>query len=112
MTDVVEQLKARIDQLEEQQESLRKRLAEVQLDQWQGRIDDLDVQAHLGASELRDRLEPIVKRAQDELATVREQMAAGTETASQATTAVRTGVEQAFDDLRTALRQAKDIIIG
>ena len=49
--DRIAQLEDQLHQLQGQQADLRKQLAKAQLDQWQGRIEDLEVQMHLGAVE-------------------------------------------------------------
>jgi TolA-binding protein len=51
----IAQLEEQIHELHDQQADLRKQLAKAQLDQWQGRIEDLEVQMHLGAMEASDK---------------------------------------------------------
>lgn len=106
----VEQLKARIDQLEEEQDRLRQELSRAQLDEWQGRLDDVGLQLHLGAMELRDQLAPLVEKAQEQLAEARRKIDEGGSTAADAAAAIRSGFEEAWSDLRAAINDAKSIV--
>jgi hypothetical protein len=105
--DDITKLQARIDELEAEQDQLRDTVARAQLEQWEGRIDDLEVQLHLGGMELRDRLEPIVQPIRDQLADTRRRIDDGAASASEAAAALRTGVEAAWEELRSALSEAK-----
>jgi hypothetical protein len=108
--DAIDQLKARIDELEQQQDDLRESLARAQLEQWEGRLEDLELQAQLGGMELRDRIEPVLERGRGQLADARRTLESGTTTASEAAAAVRKGIEQAWSDLRAAFSDARDIV--
>jgi hypothetical protein len=103
----IDALKARIEQLEEEQDRLRQDLSRAQLDEWQGRLDDVGLQMHLATMDLRDRLEPIVQRAQNEIAEARSRIDQGTSTASDAAAAIRSGFEDAWNDLRAAFDDVK-----
>jgi hypothetical protein len=105
-------LEKRIAELEQEQDRLRDALAEAQLEQWEGRVDDLEVQLHLGGMELRDRLEPIVQSIRDQLEETRSRVADGASSASEAAATIRDGVEKAWRDLRTALLEAKKTVAG
>lgn len=112
MTDqqTIEELKARIDELEAEQGRLREELSRAQIDEWEGRLDDLGLQLHLGTMELRDRLDPIVEQARRQIADARARIEDGSETTADAVAALRTGFEQAWDDLRSAVNDAKSIV--
>jgi hypothetical protein len=106
-------LEARIVELEQEQDRLRDdALAEAQLEQWEGRVDDLDVQLHLGGMELRDRLGPIVESIRDQLAETRAHVTDGASSASEAASTIRDGIEKAWSDLRAALLEAKKTVAG
>ena len=60
-------LKGRIEQREEEQDRLREDVSRAQMDEWEGRLDDVVLQLHLGTMELRERLDPLVETAQGEL---------------------------------------------
>jgi hypothetical protein len=112
MTDqqTIEELKARIDELESQQDRLRDDLSRAQMDEWEGRLDDVGLQMHLGTMELRDRLDPIVEQARRQIADARARIEDGSETTADAVAALRAGFEQAWDDLRSAVNDAKSIV--
>lgn len=106
----IHELKARIDELEREQDDLRESLAQAQLDQWEGRLEDLELQATLGGMELRDRVEPILERGRKQLADARRTLDGGSTTATEAAAAVRKGIEQAWSDLRSAFADVREIV--
>lgn len=106
--DRITGLEGHIRKLQAEQAELRKQLAKAQLDQWRGRIEDLEVQMHLGAMEASDQLTALMHQLRDKWADARRQFEENVSTASGVADAVRTGLENAFDDLRKALLEAKD----
>jgi gas vesicle protein len=105
--DRVAKLEGQIDKLQKQQADLRKQLAKAQLDQWQGRIEDLEVQMHLGGMEASDKLTTLMDRLRDRWADSRRQFEASITTAAGVADTVRTGLEKAVEDLRKALLESK-----
>jgi regulator of replication initiation timing len=105
--DRVARLEAEIDKLRRQQAELRKRLAEAQLDQWQGRIEDLEVQMHLGAMEGNDNLRSLMDQLRDRWADSRRQFEESIKTASSVAETVRNGLQSAYGDLRKALLESR-----
>ena len=105
--DRVAKLEAQITKLQAQQTDLRKQLAEAQLDQWQGRIEDLEVQMHLGAMEASDELTALMDRLRGKWADARRQFEKSIATASSVGDTVRTGLENAVEDLRKALLESR-----
>jgi gas vesicle protein len=110
--DRIAQLEGQIHELHDQQADLRKQLAKAQLDQWQGRIEDLEVQMHLGAVEASDKAHAQMSNLRDRLADARRQFEESIKTASSVADTVRTGLEKAFDDLRKALLESKNKLIS
>jgi len=106
--DRITQLEDQIHKLHDQQAELRKQLAKAQLDQWQGRIEDLEVQMHLGAVEASDKTKAQLSKLRDRWADARRQFEESIKTASSVADTVRTGLEKAFDDLRQALLESKN----
>lgn len=102
----VSALEARIDDLESQLEKLREQLVRAQLDQWEGRIEDLEVQLHLGTLELRDRLAPLVDELRNAWSTTRTQVTSTSSSAGEALDTVRSGLEKAMADIRKAVTDA------
>ncbi len=107
MADDTSQLEARIAELEKEQTALRHQLAEAQVDQWKGRIDDLEVQAHLGTRELADRIDPLVETLRNRWLDAREQVDKSADTASDVFATLRSGLEDAMADIRNALSEAR-----
>ncbi len=56
----IAKLEAQLDDLRSKVTDLRKQLTKAQIAQWQGRIEDLEVQMHLGAMESSDRLNALM----------------------------------------------------
>jgi TolA-binding protein len=106
--DRITGLESQIRKLQGEQAELRRQLAKAQLDQWRGRIEDLEVQMHLGAMEASDQLAALMRQLRDKWADARRQVEENISTASGAADTVRTGLENAFDDLRKALLEAKN----
>ncbi len=105
-------LEARIQDLEDQQEKLRTQVTRAELDQWEGRIDDLDVQLHLGAMDVRDQLNPLVKVLRDRWLDANEQVSSATSTTGDVLDKLRGGLEQAMKDIRQALVDARQTVTG
>jgi hypothetical protein len=108
----IEELKARIDELESEQGKLRDDLSRAQMDEWEGRLDDVGLQVHLGTMDLRDRIDPILEQARNQIAEARSRIDDGSETTADAVAAIRGGFEQAWADLREALSDARSIVSG
>jgi predicted nucleic acid-binding Zn-ribbon protein len=106
--DRITGLEAQIRKLHAEQADLRKQLGKAQLDQWRGRVEDLEVQMHLGAMEASDQLTTLMRQLRDKLADARRQLEGNVSTASGVADTVRTGLENAFDELRKALLEAKN----
>ena len=106
--DRIAKLEAQIGELQAQQTDLRKQLARAQLDQWQGRIEDLELQVHLGAMEASDKLTALMDQLRAKWADARRQIEESITTASSVADTVRTGLEKAFDDLRKALLESRN----
>ena len=105
--DRVTQLERQIDELQAQQADLRRQLAQAQLDQWRGRIEDLELQMHLAAMEANDQLTMLMSRLRDRWADTRRRYEESMTTASSVAATMRTGLEKAIEDLRTALLDSK-----
>ena len=106
--DRIAKLEAQIGKLQAQQTDLHKQLARAQLDQWQGRIEDLELQVHLGAMEASDKLTALMDQLRAKWADARRQIEESITTASSVADTVRAGLEKAFDDLRKALLESRN----
>jgi hypothetical protein len=105
--DRIAQLEGQLRELREHQADLRRHLARAQFDQWQGRVDDLELQVHLGAAEATDKVTAQLKNVHSKWAEARRQFEDSINTASSVADTVRAGLEKAFDDLRKALLESK-----
>ncbi|HVB43159.1 MAG TPA: hypothetical protein VNF47_10695 [Streptosporangiaceae bacterium] len=103
----IAKLEEQIDKMQVKQAELRKQLTKAQLDQWQGRIEDLEVQMHLGAMETNDKLAALMDQLRSRWVDARRQFDDATATASSVADTVRSGLENAVNDLRKALLESK-----
>jgi multidrug resistance efflux pump len=101
--DRIARLEAQIERLEAQQEHLRKQLTQAQLDQWYARIEDLEVQMHLGAMETTDRVSSLVQQLRARWAEAKAQVDGAASAASEVVDGARGGIERAIQELREAL---------
>lgn len=105
--DRIAKVEAEIGKLRAQQADLRKQLAAAQLDQWQGRVEDLEVQMHLGAMDANDKVTALMGRLRDRWTDARRQFEQSITTASSVADTVRSGLENAIEDVRKALLESK-----
>jgi predicted nuclease with TOPRIM domain len=104
----ITQLEHQLHELQGQQAELRRQLAKAQLDQWQGRIEDLEVQMHLGAVETSEKANAQMNKLRDRWADAKRQLEESIKTASSVKDTVRAGLENAFGDLRRALLESRN----
>ncbi len=100
-------LEARLDDLQEAHSAVSRQLAQAHVDQWQGRIDDLELQVHLGAAEASDRLTALTAELDKRWSKVRQQVSRTGATTSDVTETIRVGLESAFKDVRDALIESR-----
>lgn len=103
----IKKLETQIERLEARQSELYDQLADARLDQWKGRLEDLEVQARLGAMDTNDRVADLMAKARDRWEEARKQLGGATAAAAEVVETVRGGFESALDDLRRALLDAK-----
>ncbi len=103
----ITKLEAQIDKLQAKQAELYKQLAKAQIDQWQGRVEDLEVQMHLGAVQTSDKLTALMGQLRSNWADARKQFEDATSTASSVADSVRTSLENAFKEIRKTLLETK-----
>lgn len=105
--DRIARLEEQIGELRSKQDVLNHQLARAQRDQWQNRIEDLEVQFHLGAMEANDRANALLVELRSKWAEVRLQVDEASATASEVGETMRNGLESAVRDLRRALLESK-----
>lgn len=104
----IAKLEAQIDKLQVRQAELHKQWTKAQIDQWQGRIEDLEVQTHLGVADANDKLTALMDQLRNKWTDARRQFEDATLTASSAADTVRTGLENAVKELRKALLESRN----
>jgi chromosome segregation ATPase len=108
--DRIKALESQIEELRAKQTDLNKQLAQAEIDRWKGRIEDLEVQMHLGAMETNDRLKALLEQVQHRWAEAKSQLESSTSAAAEGADAVRTSLQTAFKDIRQALLDTKNKI--
>ena len=103
----IAKLEAHIDKLETEQRKLRERLTQAQIEQWQGRIEDIEVQSHLASLEAQDRLGPLRDDLRNQWLDVKTQLGHSKDTASDVIDTLRESVEAAIKALRDAVQQLR-----
>ena len=106
--DRIRELETEIGKLQAQQADLRKQLIKARIENWQGRIDDLEVQIHTGAVETSEKLTAKMDQLRSAWADARKQWEATISTAASAGDTVRTGLDSAYRELRKALLEARN----
>lgn len=103
----IAKLEARLDKLQAEHGAVSRQLAQAHVDQWQARIDELELQVHLGASEATDRLKALTTELDKRWSQVRRQLTDAGETTADATETIRAGLESAYRDVREALIESR-----
>ncbi len=101
-------LENQITKLNRKQSELRQQLTKTQVEQWQARIDDLQVQVHLGAMETNDHLNTLIDQFGSRWATARTQMEDASATATEVGDTLRVGLENAYGEIRKALLASRN----
>lgn len=99
-------LEARLDSLAEANAEVTRQLAQAHLDQWQARIDEIEVQIHLAKLEATDRVSDLTDELQNRWAKVRRQMQDATTTTAVAES-LHSGLDKAYHDLRDAVMASR-----
>lgn len=105
--DRIAELEGRVAELTDELSATRKQLADAQLDQWKARIDELEVQMHLGRLEAEQQVQPVVDQLRDRWLDARDQIASASSAAGDVFGSLRSSVEAAMEDLRSGMREAR-----
>ena len=104
----IARLEAHLAELQGELSETRRQLADAQLDQWKGRIDEIEVQMHLGRLDAEQQVEPVLEQLRNWWLDAREQLTHASASASSAATdafsSLRQGVDKAMDQLRDSGR--------
>lgn len=104
----IARLEAQIDKLQTRQAELYQQLAQAQRDQWQGRVEDLEVQLHLATMDASERVNALMDQLRSRWAEARGQLEEAGSTATSVGDTLRVGLEKAVRDLRQALLESKN----
>jgi predicted nuclease with TOPRIM domain len=107
----ITELETQIGKLQAKHAELHKELTKAQADLWQGRIEDLELQMHLGAMETTDKLTALMDQLRSKWADARRQFEDATSTASSVADTVRTGLEKAVNEVRKALLESRNKLV-
>lgn len=105
--DRINELEAQITVLRARQDELKKQLAQAEVDRWQGRIDDLELQVHLGAMETSERVKTLLEQLRRRWAEAKAQYEVTSEAATEGAGAVGESFRKAFKDLKQAMIETK-----
>lgn len=103
-------LEGKIKTLQTKQAALNKQLADAQIEQWKARIDDLEVQIHLGAMEANRKLAPLMDQLRNTWIDAKVQIEDKAETATSVADTLRTGLENAYSELRKAVLDTRSTL--
>lgn len=106
--DRIAGLEARIADLQTELAATRKQLTDAQLDQWKGRIDELEVQMHLGRLDAEEQMEPVVEQLRNWWLDARDQVSQAGSAAGDAFSSLRSGLEQAMEQVRRGASAARN----
>jgi multidrug resistance efflux pump len=109
--DRIKTLEEQIAGLQARQEELSKQLAQAEIDRWQGRIEDLEVQMHLGAMEANDRLNGLLEQVRRRWAEATAQYGGTATVATEGLGAVRSSLQTAYKEIRQALLDTKSKLV-
>ena len=104
----IARLEGQIEELRSRQSELHQQLAQGQLDPWQARVEDLEVQLHLASMEANDRVAALMQQLRTRWAEVRGHVDGATSTASSIGGTLREGLDKAIRDLRKALLDTRN----
>lgn len=101
---------AQVDHLGRQVEELTTFVARSQLDQWQSRIDDLELQIALARMTLREEAAPRIDELRSRLEKARGELATVGERAGSAWGSLSAGLRSAIGELKDAFEETRELI--
>ena len=112
MTDEkrITELEAQITELHKKQDELYEQLAQAERDRWQGYVDDLELQMHLGAMEANDRVNELMGVLRKAWSDASREVDNRSATATDVGATLRKGLQSAVRDVRQALLDSKQKI--
>jgi membrane protein involved in colicin uptake len=108
--DRIKRLQAQIEVLQAKQADLNKQLVQAEVERWQGRIDDIELQIHLGAMETNDRVRELLDQLRRRWTDAKAQIEGTTSAAGEGVDQVRASLQTAYKDIRQVLLDTKSKI--
>lgn len=103
-------LEAHLDALHSTQAHLRRELRQTRVDHWQDRIDDIDLQVRLGASDGSERLTQATTKLHATWDQARAELLGASSDAAAAAETLRGRLHAAYTDVRRSLIDTKNTI--
>lgn len=107
-SDRIAKLEDEISTLRAEQTELLRQQARFEVDVWQGRVDDLEVQVHLATMEAEEKLQPLLDKLKLTWNDARGQLTDATSSATDVAETLRAGLSGAISEIRKALLESKD----
>lgn len=104
--DRLDVLERQVGELREELARVNRELVESQLEAWRSRVEDLELQAHLARMDATDEVTSVLSVLRERWVEARDQVLSAGAPAGEALDSLRSGVEQALDEVRSALRNA------
>lgn len=102
----IEELERQVEALTDRVESLTEAVADAAVENWQTRIEQLQLQAALGRMEVRDEITPVMERLRNAFEAARSELTEVPAVVGEAAEELRPALrrfEKAFDEARRAL---------
>lgn len=109
-TERIAKLEDEIGTLRTEQAELLRQQARFEVEVWQGRVEDLEVQVHLAAMEAEDKLQPLLDKLLLTWGDARGQLIDATTTTTGVAETLRAGLSGAVSEIRKALLESKEIV--
>lgn len=106
----IAELELQIGRLQETHAGLREELVQARVQQWQGRIEDLEVQVHLATMDTDERLDRLSGQLRNSWDRTLQQLGDASSTASTVVETVLAGLESAYGEVRDALLESRSTL--
>jgi hypothetical protein len=101
--DRIKALEEQMARLRSEQDGLREQLAQAEVDRWQERVDDLELQVHLATMETNEKVNQLFQQVQHRWAAGKAQLERRSSAATEGAEAVRESLRTAFAEIRHAI---------
>jgi hypothetical protein len=105
-TEEIQELRQRLDALNEQVDDLQQQLLRAEVGQWEARIEAIELQLHLGSMDARDRVAPLLEQLRNRWLDAKSELSDSSGAAADALRTLLDGLESAMRDIRDAVVQS------